>query len=556
MEDEYKWTFWSAVRQAFFKNRLGTISLAIFVFLSLIGLYAPLLASSKPLVVIYDKHLYFPLFRYLFYHGFYTKPIDLFFNIGMITLPLACIAWMLGGKQKKTYLGCIMGCHIAFFALLLCNIVHDPASNRELTAERTEILAKQRTFREDPLLAPFAKSPDFAFDLAYTTAYGKLNLLLKERQKKIQASRLSRFATVYLEKTGREIPTLLEVERRREEEEMTRLNTVLTSLKSDYEATVHVLPGQVAAYSPFSHNYLMGNQELPPEAVASRQELEKTRAVIARYKEAEGHLSYLTARRQWLDDESSKLHVFSLAMRPFHWEDDAGGAQEMNQVLPWWELTRINRKDLVSGLLFGIRISLIVGVTAITLALLIGIPLGVVAGYFGGKTDIIICRIIEVWEGMPTFFMLLLIVAITESKSLFLVISVLGIFGWTHFARYIRGEVLRQKNLSYVTAALSLGFSHPRIMFSQILPNAIPPILTLLPFAMMAAISSEAGLSFLGLGEEGSTSWGVLMSEGRSVFPGESYLLWPPAIFLTILLVAIAIVGDALRDALDPKMRS
>ena len=100
-----------------------------------------------------------------------------------------------------------------------------------------------------------------------------------------------------------------------------------------------------------------------------------------------------------------------------------------------------------------------------------------------------------------------------------------------------------------------MGFKDRRIIFTHILPNAIPPVLTLLPFAVMAAITSEAGLSFLGLGEEGSCSWGVLMDEGRAAFPGESYLLWPPAILLTLLLVAIALVGDATRDAIDPKMQ-
>jgi peptide/nickel transport system permease protein len=105
-----------------------------------------------------------------------------------------------------------------------------------------------------------------------------------------------------------------------------------------------------------------------------------------------------------------------------------------------------------------------------------------------------------------------------------------------------------------VEACKAIGFSNHSILFKQILPNAIPPVLTLLPFAIMGAISAEAGLSFLGLGEEGSTSWGVLMDEGRSAFPARAYLLWPPAIALTVLLVAIALVGDALRDFLDPKM--
>jgi peptide/nickel transport system permease protein len=144
-------------------------------------------------------------------------------------------------------------------------------------------------------------------------------------------------------------------------------------------------------------------------------------------------------------------------------------------------------------------------------------------------------------------------VAITQSKSIFLVIAIIGIFGWTSFSRYLRGEFFKQRNLPYIEACRALGFNDSKIIFSHIFPNAIPPVLTLLPFAIMGAITSEAGLSFLGLGEEGSCSWGVLMDEGRTAFPSESYLLWPPAILLTVLLVAIAIVGDAFRDALDPK---
>jgi len=142
-----------------------------------------------------------------------------------------------------------------------------------------------------------------------------------------------------------------------------------------------------------------------------------------------------------------------------------------------------------------------------------------------------------------------------QSKSIFLVIIVIGLFGWTGFSRYIRGEFFKQRNLPYVEACQSLGFRDNYIIFKHILPNAIPPVLTLLPFAVMGAITSEAGLSFLGLGEENSCSWGVLMDEGRTAFPAESYLLWPPAILLTVLLVAIAIVGDSLRDTLDPKLR-
>lgn len=191
---------------------------------------------------------------------------------------------------------------------------------------------------------------------------------------------------------------------------------------------------------------------------------------------------------------------------------------------------------------------------SIGLALLIAVPVGAFSGYYGGKIDLIIYRLIEIWEAMPTFFMLLMIVAFFQTKSIFLVIGVIGFFGWTGFSRFIRGEFLRQKQLPYIEACQALGYSDTSIMFSHLFPNAIPPLLTLVPFAIMGAITSEAALSFLGLGEEGSNSWGVLMDEGRTAFPAESALLWPPAILLTLFLIAIALAGDALRDALDPKL--
>ena len=274
------------------------------------------------------------------------------------------------------------------------------------------------------------------------------------------------------------------------------------------------------------------------------------------YKMAETKIAYVQDRRQWLEEQAKKIHWMLMPLiSNFHWQDDAGGSQSLNQIVPWWDLTRINRKDLLSALIFGIRISLSVGIIAVGIALVIGIPIGAFAGFYAGTFDIITCRLLEIWESMPTFFMLLIVVAMMQSKSIFIVITVIGLFSWTTFTRYIRGEFFKQRNLPYVEACRAQGFNDLYIIFSHILPNAIPPILTLLPFAIMGAITSEAGLSFLGLGEEGSCSWGVLMDEGRTAFPAESYLLWPPAILLTVLLVSIALVGDALRDAIDPKLR-
>ncbi len=420
----------------FRRYKVGVAAFTCVVLFFLIGLYAPFFASSKPFVVLWKGHFYFPFFRYLFYPGFYTKPIDLFYNLLMFTFPIAMVGlFLFKARKRKMFLFSLAALQLILFAWIVSGGVKDPEQDEEIRA---------------------------------------LNQVVRYSLRKAQHERLGHARLRFQKETGHEMPTLFAIDQRN------------------------------------------GQKEIE------------------------------TPSLQWM---------IPALVRPFHWEENAGGSQLMNQYVPWWELTRINRKDLFASLLFGVRISLFVGIAAVAIGLMIGIPLGTVAGYFAGKVDLVIFRGIEIWEAMPTFFMLLLIVAITQHKSLFLVIIVLGLFGWTSFSRFIRGEVLKQRELCYVLACKGLGYPARRIMFGHILPNAISPILTLLPFAMMGAISSEAALSFLGLGEEGATSWGVLMDEGRSVFPGESYLLWPPALLLTIVLIAIALVGDTLRDALDPKLR-
>lgn len=570
-----RYRYGGLIWKQFRKSKKGMVALAALGLFFLIGLYAPLLASSKPLLVVWNKKLYSPLLRYLFYPGFYTKPIDLFYNLLMFTFPVAVLgAWMIGKKARQPFLLMMVGIQCLLFGIIVSGIIKNPAGDSALEQARQEALLAKKTYREDPLLAPLPLQPTWEFELKHMNAYQKLNLLLSYKQRKAQHQRLTPIAERYYKETKREAPTLWAVEQRHQTQRKTDLKQHVNQTSSAYQHALDQLPTLMEAYRPYSHAYIMAKYELE-HATAENQEraaaayqqvlhessptrtpLAQVRHLIDSHRQASSSLAYLEDKEEWLKTQSSRLHVLiPPVLRSFHWEDDAGGSQTFNTYLPWWELTRVNRKDLLSSLLFGMRISLVVGLTAVGLSLLIGIPLGMLSGYFAGKLDLTICRFIEVWEAMPTFFMLLLVVAITQSKSIFLVIAVLGIFGWTTFGRFIRAEVLKQRGLAYVMACKSIGYPSWRIMFSHILPNAIPPILTLLPFAIMAAITSEAGISFLGLGEEGSTSWGVLMNEGRSVFPGESYLLWPPAILLALLLVSIAIVGDTLRDALDPKMR-
>lgn len=442
------------------EHKMGTCAAVVILLFVIAGVYAPFLATSKPLVVVWNGQWYFPLFRYLFFPQYFTKNIDIFFNLMMLLLPFFLGVFWIFRKRKNV--GKVIGAVFIAVQLLLFSFLvlfppSDPAVDVQLTQQRLQVKNGAR---------------DWVIQLRYMNDYARLNLLLRER-----------------------------------------------SLYSYHQS--------VSRYIENPQTLWQRNRE--------RQSEEK---------------------QYWIEEELKNLSlVVDPLIRTFHWEDDVGGDQRMNQALPWWELTRINRKDLVAALIFGIRISLMVGFLAVGLALAFGIPIGAFSGYYGGKVDIIACRLIEIWESMPTFFMLLLITAMTQSKSIFLVIVVVGVFGWTSFSRYIRGECLKQRNLPYVEACLSLGFNDRRIIFGHLLPNALPPVLTLLPFAIMGAISSEAGLSFLGLGEEGTCSWGVLMDEGRSAFPAESALLWPPAFMLTTLLVAIALFGDTLRDLLDPRQR-
>lgn len=495
--------YWLIIWKQFRKHKLGMAALSVVILFCLVGIYAPFLASSRPFVVMYDNEWYFPLFRYLFYSGFFTKRLDIFFNLMIFTVPLSLLSIYLWHRHHKfltAVLSSIFVLQFALFIFFAFGPASDPAVDTKLSKER-ELALKTHAF------------PSWDFDLKFMSPYARLNLILRTQQRINQQLRLQRPIAAFSKDTGKSIPTLWQL---------------------DFD----------------NENSRLKQEQARADALA-----EKGDQHSEAYLQSIAAINYINHRRQWLVSQTQLLKYEIMPLiSSFHWEDDAGGSQSLNRYLSFWELTRTNRKDFMAALIFGVRISLVVGILAVSLALIIALPIGSLAGFYGGKFDIIVSRLLEIWESMPTFFMLLMVVAVMQSKSIFLVIIVIGVFGWTTFSRFIRGEFFKQRNLPYVEACRAIGFHDSRIMFLHILPNAIPPVLTLLPFSIMGAITSEAGLSFLGLGEEGSCSWGVLMDEGRTAFPGESYLLWPPAILLTTLLIAIALVGDALRDSLDPKM--
>lgn len=211
-------------------------------------------------------------------------------------------------------------------------------------------------------------------------------------------------------------------------------------------------------------------------------------------------------------------------------------------------------RDLLAGLIHGSRVSLSVGFIAAGVALFIGICLGSIAGYYGGKTDLVIMRFVEIMVTLPTFFLIITIVAIYGSSIIYIMMAI-GFTSWTGDCKLIRGEVLKVRNMEYITAANSIGLPNKQIIFRHVLPNAIAPVLVSGAFAIAGAILLEAGLSFLGFGVSATiVTWGSLLNEAR----GASNAWWLaifPGLMIFIAVVTYNLIGEGLRDALDPRLR-
>ncbi len=212
--------------------------------------------------------------------------------------------------------------------------------------------------------------------------------------------------------------------------------------------------------------------------------------------------------------------------------------------------------DVLCRLIHGTRISLSVGFVAVGISSVIGIVFGAIMGYFGGKIDFLGMRLLEIMMSVPTFFLIITIVAFFP-RSLLNIMIIIGITSWTDDARFIRAEFFKLRNQDFVQAAISLGLPLRSILFRHMLPNGIAPVLVSITFGVAGAIFIESALSFLGFGVAPPTpSWGQMLSTGVST-TGE-FLWWLTlfpgfAIFLTV--TAYNLLGEGLRDAIDPKLR-
>jgi len=213
-------------------------------------------------------------------------------------------------------------------------------------------------------------------------------------------------------------------------------------------------------------------------------------------------------------------------------------------------------RDVLAGMIHGSRYALAIGLVAMGISLAIGIVLGLIAGYFGGWVDTLISRLIELVITFPTFFLIITIVAMVQAGSIWLIMAMIGLTGWTSIARFVRGEVLRIRSLDFVSAAQALGFSTPRIIFRHVLPNALAPVLVSAAFGIAGAILTESALSFLGFGVPPTVvTWGSVLFKARSSV-NSWWLAVFPGILIFMTVSAYNLIGDALRDATDPRLRS
>jgi peptide/nickel transport system permease protein len=215
--------------------------------------------------------------------------------------------------------------------------------------------------------------------------------------------------------------------------------------------------------------------------------------------------------------------------------------------------TDVNGRDVMSRVIHGSRISLSVGLVAVGLYVTIGIIIGAIAGFFGGFWDMIISRIIEIVMCFPTFFLILTVLAFV-GPSLYNIMIVIGLTGWTGIARLVRGEFLRLRQFDYVTSVKAVGASNTRIIFKHILPNALAPVLVSASFGIASSILVESSLSFLGFGVQPPTpSWGEILSQSREFMDIAWWLTIFPGIAIFLTITSFSLVGEGLRDALDPK---
>lgn len=250
------------------------------------------------------------------------------------------------------------------------------------------------------------------------------------------------------------------------------------------------------------------------------------------------------------------IALFAPVLSPYHpvKDFDLSKAFQGPSIEHWFGTDWMGR-DILSRVLYGSRISLTIGLASRVVTLSIGITLGALSGYFRGKVDMVIMRIVEIMDAFPNFLFAIAI-SVAIGRGLYTVFLALGLVGWASIARLIRGQVMAYRESEFVEAARSLGASNFRIIFKEILPNCMAPVIISTTMGISNAIMAEAGLSFLGLGAQPPTAtWGSMMNFGRQYIWTEPYMVLFPGLAIVLTVYGFNLFGDGLRDVLDPRMK-
>ena len=246
--------------------------------------------------------------------------------------------------------------------------------------------------------------------------------------------------------------------------------------------------------------------------------------------------------------------IFAPLITPYH----PGTIDAYHVLLPpsadhWFGTDELGR-DVFTRMIYGARISLKVGFVAVGIAVVIGTVVGLLAGFYGGWTDSILMRLVDIMLCFPTFFLILAVIAMLE-PSIWYIMIIIGVTGWMGVARLVRAEVLSLRERDFVMAARALGASDIRIIFRHILPNAMSPVLVSASLGVAGAILTESALSFLGIGvQPPDPSWGNILTAGKDYIEFAWWLSLFPGLAILFTVLSYNLVGEGIRDALDPRL--
>lgn len=211
-------------------------------------------------------------------------------------------------------------------------------------------------------------------------------------------------------------------------------------------------------------------------------------------------------------------------------------------------------RNIAAGIFHGARVSLLIGIVATFMALCVGLLLGAVAGFYGGLVDDALMRLTEVFQTIPSFIFIFVVVAVF-SPSVQIIVLAIGIVSWPPIARLVRGEFIALRGRDFIQGCIAIGMGDLKIIFVQALPNALAPVIVTASVMVALAILAESGLAFLGLGDPNVMSWGTMIGGGRQVLRQAWYITAIPGIAILLTVLSLNLIGDGLNDALNPRLR-